>query len=250
MKSVVIIPARNERDVSAVVDRIPRGFDVLLLDGGDNGTIGAGSRRLVEIIPAPAGNGMAVRTGLTEALRRGYEFIFRVDGDGQYLPEMLPQMRDRLLEGSSFVTCSRYHPDSGGDSPPIDRLLFHRTIGPLVCGVTGYELTDVISGCWGFRANWIADVLPTLTTEGYGLTIELILRRAARGEPSPVELVHPRLYSGNRKCVDLYTADMLELRMRRVNEYFLLLARLFQELGFDQSLIAGRAQPMSVRAVS
>jgi len=113
---LILIPAFNEegaiggvvREVHAVLPGVP----VLVVDDSSgDATIGvaraAGARVLS--LPHHLGLGGAVQAGYRLAFELGYQYVIRVDGDGQHDPRDIPKVLEALeREGCEMVIGSRF----------------------------------------------------------------------------------------------------------------------------------------------
>lgn len=121
---LAVIPAYNEADSLARVvgelRRVAPAVDVLVVnDGSTDGTAdlvpGLGAAWLS--MPARVGVGGAVRAGLRYAEKHGYEYVVRIDGDGQHrvadIARLLTPVAANQLDaviGSRFMTRRRRRP--------------------------------------------------------------------------------------------------------------------------------------------
>jgi dolichol-phosphate mannosyltransferase len=244
IQRIVIIPAHREPEtLLAVIARIPDALnaDVLILDDGGNGDLHelpprVRVLRMPNLGPGGHGNAAVVRFGLRAALELGAEEIFRVDGDGQHDPHYLTVAADTLSRGADLVIGSRFHPLSPTPTPgPTDRLLLNEAMRHLIHHLTGIGLTDVTSGFWAMRRDTVQRVIPTLTTTGYGLTLELILRTAAFAAIE--EIPHPQIYAGSTKMTAKYTPEQLVHRCDRAADYLAVLTAVSNDLGLDPTRV-------------
>ena len=189
------------------------------------------------IIKVPKGSGQAMQIGFKYALKQQAKYIFRIDGDGQYKPELIPEGIKYLEKDGSWVLGSRFHPFSLGDEPPIDRLLFNKTLTPFIRSLTGWDLTDCVTGFWGFTHSFLNSISSHLNTEDYGMTLEIILKAKKLNLAKPQEIPHPRIYSSASHLAELYTDENLRKRMKRIYIYYILLAKICRETGLDDSLL-------------
>jgi len=102
---LVIVPAFNEEGaigqvVRSVKEAMP-GVPVLVIDDCSNdSTVGLAAAAGGEILPLPhhLGLGGCLQAGYKLAYEMGYEYVIRVDGDGQHDPRDIPRILDRLRQ--------------------------------------------------------------------------------------------------------------------------------------------------------
>ncbi len=116
-KVLIFIVAYNaEKTISSVlqripVDRLPAGTDVLIIDDQSNDrtfhkAIGAepllkGLNLTVLYNPVNQGYGGNQKLGYQYAIQKGYDVVALLHGDGQYAPEMLPDLIAPVLKGEA-----------------------------------------------------------------------------------------------------------------------------------------------------
>ena len=115
---VFIVAYHAESTILQVLERIPalEGYavEVLLIDDGSTDATYALSERLrqrntyrhrltVLANPVNQGYGGNQKLGYHYALEHGFDFVVLVHGDGQYAPEMLPEMLGPLARGEADV---------------------------------------------------------------------------------------------------------------------------------------------------
>ena len=114
-KSAAVIPCFNEgADIAALVVALHRHLPlVLVVDDGstDDTTIRAENAGAVVVRhERNLGKGAALRTGLSQIRKRGFEWAVTLDGDGQHVPEDLPAFQQCAEQtGSSLVVGNRLH---------------------------------------------------------------------------------------------------------------------------------------------
>lgn len=124
MKLLILIPAYNEEnavgsvieEVRAVMGEVP----ILVVDdcSGD-GTVRVARDAGARVLPLPhhLGLGGCVQAGYRLAFELGYDYVIRVDGDGQHDPRDIPAILDALRrEDSEMVIGSRFANGSGQHS--------------------------------------------------------------------------------------------------------------------------------------
>lgn len=233
-KTTVVIPASNEQ---AILSRILEGVLVchpmLVIVLGDR--FGDLPKRFsgkpVRFIEEneQTGNGKLVRLGFGMALNNGSDYIIKLDGDGQHLPEYVSNITGCLVKGDSFVLASRYHPRSKVLSQaPLDRVILQRMITREINLVTGWQLTDALSGFCGMSSEILRKVFPALTVDSYGLGLEFLLLLGKLGYQVR-EIPHPMIYAGTEKLDRIYQDSYLSIRAERAKIYLEVITRTLQK---------------------
>jgi glycosyltransferase involved in cell wall biosynthesis len=169
VRNLIVMPAFNEEEALpatfAMLDRLPDGFDVLVVNDGSTDRTAAVAERLaaaarfpaaVVHLPVNSGIGAAVQTGYRYAASRGgYRYVIQFDADGQHDPAYL---------GPLVEACERDHLDLcigsrfAGDGGDGFRSTFARRVGIrffawLIAALSGVPVTDPTSGyrCAGPR---------------------------------------------------------------------------------------------------
>jgi hypothetical protein len=160
---LILIPAFNEegavgdvvREVHAVMPDAP----VLVVDDSSaDGTVlrarEAGARVLE--LPHHLGLGGCVQAGYRLAYELGYEYVIRVDGDGQHDPRDIPTIFEALREeGCEMVIGSRYLNGKGpnfGIMRAAGITFFRAVLRPIL----GKEVHDPTSGFVGVNRTALA----------------------------------------------------------------------------------------------
>ena len=130
-KVIVVMPAYNAAET--LVDtykRIPPNeVDRVILvdDGSIDETVAVAEDLDLELIVHPhnAGYGANQKTCYIEALRQGAEIVIMLHPDGQYDPNIIPQMITAIYEGrGDFVLGSRFLPPASALSGGMPRYKF------------------------------------------------------------------------------------------------------------------------------
>lgn len=154
---LLFMPAYNEEaSVGACVARAPsevlgRPVEVLVIDDGsvdDTAAVAAGVGAEVLSMGRNQGLGAAVRTGLSEGVRRRSSAVVFCDADGEYPPEELAALVRPILDGEKdYVTGSRF-------LGRIDHMHPHRRLGNrvLTAVLSVVARTRITDGQTGYRA--------------------------------------------------------------------------------------------------
>ncbi len=108
MKVFIVVPAFNEgRRLSAVLDDLATtGHQVVVIDDGSRDrTVDVGKRHGCYVLRHSfnRGQGAALQTGITFALREGADAIVTFDADGQHQISDLPALLEPILSGRCDV---------------------------------------------------------------------------------------------------------------------------------------------------
>ncbi len=156
MKILVLIPAFNEEGAIAGVIRevhsAKPGTPVLVLDdcSGD-ATIQQAKEAGASVLAFPhhLGLGGCVQAGYRLAYEQGYDYVIRVDGDGQHDPRDIPRILETLQrEGCEMVIGSRFV-DGGGEQTSATRglaIVFFRAILRPILGKSVHDPTSGFVG--------------------------------------------------------------------------------------------------------
>ncbi len=113
---LIIIPAFNEEaaigPVVHEIQEIVPGVPVLVInDASADATVMAARSAGADVLSLPhhLGLGGAVQAGYRLAYELGYEYVIRLDGDGQHDPRYIPKIYDELLTSEcEMVIASRF----------------------------------------------------------------------------------------------------------------------------------------------
>lgn len=153
-KVAVVIPAYNEeRFIGSVVLKTLRfPVTVIVVDDGssdDTALIAQAAGATVVRQPQNKGKGAAINAGLRKAREANPEAIVLIDGDGQHLPEQLPQIVRPVLEGTADVVVGSRYLDKTSDVP-WQRILGHRFFNLATRLASGVAVSDLQSGYRAF----------------------------------------------------------------------------------------------------
>lgn len=199
LRVLVVIPAYNEADnVGAVVGLVRASVpyaDVLVVDDGSTDETAEHARAAgaaVARLPFNLGVGGAMRTGFRHAVRRGYDVVVQVDGDGQHDPAFIPDLLNRL-DSADIVIGARFA-GTGDYRVRGPRRWAMSTLAVGMSSLTGTTLADATSGFRATGPRGIRVFAQHYPSEYLGDTVEtLVIARKCglRVEQVPVAM-HPR----------------------------------------------------------
>lgn len=161
----VVVPAYNEvGKIGDVVRKVPRRWAscVIVVDDCSSDRTSDEAREAgAEVVlrqPVNRGVGAAIRAGLFEAKRRGFEVAAILSGDDQHEPDELPRILGPVFEGrADLVQGSRWLPGGAVPGIPPERRWLTRLYPMLFSLATGFGLTDGTNGMRAFRLALLDD---------------------------------------------------------------------------------------------
>jgi hypothetical protein len=153
---LVIVPALNEEgaigDVVRDIHQHVPGVPVLVIDDcSSDSTVARAREAGADVLPMPhhLGVGGCVQAGYKLAWELGYQYVIRVDGDGQHDARDIPRIFETLIStGCEMVIGSRFATDNGSRTGAVRSLgiLFFRLV---LRPVLGKPVRDPTSGFVG-----------------------------------------------------------------------------------------------------
>jgi dolichol-phosphate mannosyltransferase len=194
-QTLIVVPTYNEREdlprMAKKLLSLPVAVDLLVVDGNSPDGTGNVADALAAKHPEvhvlhegkKSGLGRAYLAGFQWALKRGYEFIFEMDGDFSHNPDDIPMFLEAAKsQDADLVLGSRY---SGGIRVmnwPLKRLMLSRSAGIYVKVITGMPFSDPTGGYKCFRRRALEAVnLDEVHSNGYSFQIEMTHRLWRRG---------------------------------------------------------------------
>ena len=171
-KTLIVIPTYNEgliiEKVISEIKTIFKTENILVIDAySSDETYNQVKKNGVNIIQIDKifGIGLAIETGILFAYENDYDFLVRIDGDGQHSPSDVKDLLDfainiksDLTVGSRFLNKSEYHPNNL-------RLYGIRLLRKLIKIFYKTKITDCTSGCQILSKNLIKELIYDETFE-------------------------------------------------------------------------------------
>jgi len=153
---LIVVPAFNEEGAIAGVVRSVQqhmpGVPVLVIDDGStDGTIAQARAAGADVLTLPhhLGLGGCVQTGYKLAFEMGFEYVIRIDGDGQHDAGDIPRILEKLqASGCEMVIGSRFVANNGSETSLLRELgirFFRLVLQPIL----GKPVHDPTSGFVG-----------------------------------------------------------------------------------------------------
>jgi len=153
-KVLLVIPAHNEHGrvgniIRAAKHILPSAKILVVNDCSSDDTGAESAEAGADVVThlINLGYGAALETGYLYALKYGYEFIVQMDGDGQHLPDEVPQILAPVLDGGADIAIgSRYLSSMSTYKTSFVRKAGQKIFGMILSLITGYKITDPTSG--------------------------------------------------------------------------------------------------------
>jgi glycosyltransferase involved in cell wall biosynthesis len=183
---LILIPAFNESAaVGSVIESVRAtipGVPILVVDDCSlDGTVSAAKAAGADILSLPhhLGLGGAVQAGYKLAFELGFQYVIRVDGDGQHEARDIPRIFDALREsGCEMVIGSRYLNGSAVYSGPLRSLGIH-FFRLILRPILGKEVRDPTSGFVGVNRNALQVFSKSFPLEYPEIEALVVLQRKA-----------------------------------------------------------------------
>ena len=197
---LVIVPAFNEvgavGDVVRAVHRSVPGVPVLVIDDCSvDDTIAVALQAGAAVLPLPhhLGLGGCVQAGYKLAFSLGFQYVIRVDGDGQHDARDIPRILERLrTSGCEMVIGSRFVEQNGSSTGSVRSLgirFFRMVLRPIL----GKPVYDPTSGFVGVNRSALAVFSRSFPLEYPEIEALVVLqRRRFRFEEVPVKMLPRR----------------------------------------------------------
>lgn len=229
---IVLIPAYNEAGRIGQVIREVRATlptaDVLVVNDGSRDATVAESRAAgarVLSLPVNLGYGAALQSGYKYAVRRRYDLIGQVDGDGQHLPSYLEKMLEGLADPEvDVVLGSRFLDKDGHYRPSRARQMGMALFARVASRVMQQHVSDPTSGFQVMRrpvaSFFCSEVYPSDYPDA---DILILLHRSGfRIREIGVQMREPdgkSMHSGHRSIYYVYkmTLSILMTLLRRAS---------------------------------
>jgi len=225
-KIVIVMPAYNAgKTISGVFSRIPKSFlkkisQFIIVNDGSKDDTGEkikllSKRYKITILTHDPnrGYGAAQKTGFSEAVRVKADIAILLHSDGQYPPEMLPEIIKPITEGADMVLGSRI---LGGKAlqggMPLHRYLGNRALTILENLAYGLNISEYHTGYISYSKKALASIPFTRLSDTFHFDGEMILMGSKR-KLRIKEIGIPTYYGSEETYLNAFTygIDVLKI---------------------------------------
>ena len=160
---LIIIPAYNEeKNVGAVIGQIFSETELrevaVIDDGSLDGTscVATESGAKLLALPYNLGIGAAVQTGYLYAEKERYEYVIRVDADGQHEVSQIGTLLKPLIAGEVDMVIGSRYLSYGEYRSPLARRIGIKILAGFVSWIIGARITDTTSGFMALNRKAVA----------------------------------------------------------------------------------------------
>jgi glycosyltransferase involved in cell wall biosynthesis len=152
---LIIIPAFNEEEaIGPLLDELQQALpdaDVLVINDGSTdrtAQVVRGKGKPILDLPCNLGVGGAVQAGFRYAFDQGYQYVIRIDGDGQHPPAEISKLINAMREGDAdLIIGSRFAGERSYVST-LFRFLGIKMLALFLSRICKSRVTDPTSGFW------------------------------------------------------------------------------------------------------
>jgi glycosyltransferase involved in cell wall biosynthesis len=172
-RSLAIIPCYNEETtIKTVIKKTKKHVDEVLVidDGSKDNTSKFAKAAGAKVIACRVNRGKSagIRMGFKYALKRNYDYVVTLDGDGQHNPNEIPELLNDVKNNGHDITLGTRWGDT--TEMPSWRKLGKRILDYVTGLGNGGHITDSQCGFRAFNRKAIEKLANKL--QGYGFTIE------------------------------------------------------------------------------
>jgi glycosyltransferase involved in cell wall biosynthesis len=233
---ILVVAYNAEQTLRATLDRVPADFrdriaEVIVLDDASHDETFAHGLMWAEQPDTPStlvlrhtknlGYGGNQKAAYKLALERKLDIVVLLHGDGQYAPELLPEMVAPLVRGECDAVMGSRMMDTGAarrGGMPMYKLIGNRILTRAENAMLGTQLTEFHSGYRAYAASALRDIPFENNTDDFDFDTQIIVQLIDAGKRI-LEIPIPTYYgdeicyvNGMRYAKDVIR-DVLEYRL-------------------------------------
>ena len=233
---ILVVAYNAESTLAATLDRVPADFreriaEVIVLDDASHDDTFAHGKAWAERQDTPPtlvvrhtknlGYGGNQKAAYKLAIERGLDIVVLLHGDGQYAPEMLPEMVAPLERGECDAVMGSRMMEKGAarrGGMPLYKLIGNRILTRAENAMLGTRLTEFHSGYRAYSTSALRDIPLKNNTDDFDFDTQIIVQLLDAGKRI-LEIPIPTYYgdeicyvNGMRYAKDVIK-DVLEYRL-------------------------------------
>lgn len=236
---VLVVAYNAASTLASVLDRIPEGFrgaidHVIVADDASTDStflIGVGYRETFAELPLTVirhdenlGYGGNQKWGYRWAMEHDLDVVVLLHGDGQYAPELLPDIVAPIVDGDAdAVMGSRMLPPGSARAGgmPLYKWVGNRILTTVQNGLTGASLSEWHSGYRAYRVDALRRVELDAMSDGFDFDTQILLGLMGAGRtieeiPIPTYYGDEISYVNGMRYARQVTGHVLRHRLRRI----------------------------------
>jgi len=236
---VLIVAYNAASTLASVLDRIPRDFSgritkiVINDDYSDDAThlVGLGYQQLEPLLPLEVirhprnlGYGGNQKAGYQWAIAHDLDIVVLLHGDGQYAPEMLPDIVAPLERDEADAVFGSRMLEKGAarkGGMPLYKLVGNRILTKFENRVAGLDLTEWHSGYRAYSVGALKEIPFEQNSDGFAFDTEIILQLHEAGKriteiPIPTYYGDEICYVNGMRYAGDVTRDVLRYRAHKI----------------------------------
>jgi len=184
MNMCVVIPAHNEeKTIRKLVEAVRRyGLDVLVIDDGSTDATAARARAagaLVLVNSRKMGKGASLKKGFAHVLKKNYDAVITMDGDGQHDPSDLPAFLDEARKDPERVITGNRMGEAQG--MPRVRYWTNRFMSAMISLACGQRIPDTQCGYRYIGRGVLQVIYDQLRRSGFEVETEILMKASRKG---------------------------------------------------------------------
>ena len=116
------------------------------------------------------GYGAALRTGIAESVREGYDYVLFMDSDLTNSPADIPRFFEKMDQGFDVIKATRYGSGGSVSGVPLYRVAISRFGNMIVRGLFRLPLSDYTNGFRAVRTSLLSQI--QLTENKFSIIME------------------------------------------------------------------------------
>jgi glycosyltransferase involved in cell wall biosynthesis len=178
----VLIPSYNEaRTIGDLVRRLrERDLTVYVVDDGssdDTASIAEREGAVVLKHKVNKGKGASMREGFRHIIKKGFDSVIVMDGDGQHQVEDIGNFLEKMETTKADIVIGNRMSDTS--SMPLLRVYTNRFMSALISGMSGQRVPDTQSGFRLIKSVVLKNI--NLESSNYEIESEMIIKAARAG---------------------------------------------------------------------